>query len=146
MRQLFLWSRGKTDICFSVLQRQLASKPSPLSTDKDQRAVVTRVTGRNWRIPKKKPSCLFEDSTVTVASCWDVCRCTKKFGLFFFLKKSFPRNLLKVVLSAAGADQMHPLYPIDPSKPPPFPACSAKGQDSSVSIWPRRQAFQRCFV
>lgn len=61
MQQLFLWSRGKDDASFFVLKRQLANKPSPLSADKDQRAVVRR--GRNWQIPKRKPSCLFGDST-----------------------------------------------------------------------------------
>lgn len=93
MPQLFLWSRGKEDTYFSVL-RQLANKLSPLSADKDQRAVVRRVTGRNWQMPKRKPSCLFEDSTVTVASCWDVCKCTKKFALFVF-KEKFSKEPLK---------------------------------------------------
>lgn len=51
---------------------------------KDQRAVLRRVTGRrNWQIPRRKPSCWFKASTVTVASCWDVCRYTK-FVLFVF--------------------------------------------------------------
>lgn len=128
----------------SVLKWQLANKPSPLPAGKDQRAVVRRVTGRNWQIPKRKPSCLFKDCTVTVASCWDVCRCTKK--LVLFLNKSFLRNLLKVVLSADGADQTHPWYLTDPSKPAPFLGYPVKGQDSSVSTWPWRQVFQRCFV
>lgn len=94
MQQLFLWSSGKEDASFFVL-KQLANKPSPLSADKDQRAAVRR--GRNWQIPKRKPSCLFEYSTDSGQLLGSL-QMYQAVCFLFFLKKSFLRNLLKVVL------------------------------------------------
>lgn len=91
-------------------------------------------TGRSQR---GNPAACSE-TPLTVASCWDLCRCTKLFPLYFF-KEKFPKEPLR---SCPGADQTHLSHPTDPSKPLPFPAHPVKGHDGIRPC----QVFQACFL